>query len=37
MAKCRSKTKTGKACKAAAVGKTGRCLFHSKTKKTRGR
>lgn len=28
MAKCSARTKAGKACQAAAVGKTGRCLFH---------
>jgi hypothetical protein len=39
MVKCRAKTKTGRACKAAAVGKTGRCLFHSASNapKNRGR
>jgi len=39
MAKCGAKTKAGKACKAAAVGKTGRCLFHGagNQPKNRGR
>ena len=37
MAKCRAKTKSGKACKAAAVGKTGRCLFHGPSNKRKTR